>query len=121
RLIPEFAAPAGRMPFNVVCRGPQKFEWSELSLTEIKAVKRHFGATVNDVFLAVVTSAVRRYAELHQVNTTGGLLRVIVPVSIRGRDKMVELGNRITFLPVTVPFAKSARRLITDVHERTAF
>lgn len=121
RLIPEFAAPAGRMPFNVVCRGPQKFEWTELSLPEIKAVKRQYGATVNDVFLAVVTTAVRRYAELHKAKTAGGLLRVIVPVSIRGRDNMSELGNRITFLPVTVPFAKSPKRLIASVHERTAF
>jgi diacylglycerol O-acyltransferase len=121
RYAPELAAPAGRMPFNVVCRGPQKFEWAQLSLHEIKEVKRQHGATVNDVFLTVVTAAVRRYAELHRTRTTGGQLRVIVPVSIRGKDNMRELGNRITFLPVTIPFAKSPRRLIALVHERTAF
>lgn len=121
RLAPELAAPAQRMPFNVVCRGPQKFEWAELSLSEIKQVKRQYGATVNDVFLAVVTSTIRRYAELHHQKTTGGLLRVVVPVSIRGKDNMRELGNRITFLPVTIPFVKSARKLMDSVHERTAF
>ncbi|MGH9523523.1 MAG: wax ester/triacylglycerol synthase domain-containing protein, partial [Terriglobales bacterium] len=121
QLIPEFASPTERMPFNIVCRGPQKFEWAALSLHEIKAVKRHYGATVNDVFLAVVTTAVRRYAEMHHAKTAGGLLRVIVPVSIRGKDHLSELGNRITFLPVTIPFSKSPKRLIASVHERTAF
>lgn len=118
---PELASPAQRMPFNVVCRGPQKFECAELSLAEIKQVKRQHGATVNDVFLAVVTSAIRRYAELHRNKTSGKLLRVVVPVSIRDREHMRELGNRITFLPVTIPFVKSPRKLIASVHARTAF
>ncbi len=121
RLLPEFATVADRMPFNVVCRGPQSFEWAGISLSEIKQVKRHYGATVNDVFLTLITAAVRRYAEAHRTHTSGKLLRVIVPVSIRGRDKATELGNRITFLPVAIPFSRSARHLIASVRERTTF
>jgi diacylglycerol O-acyltransferase / wax synthase len=121
RLVPEFASAADRMPFNVVCRGPQVFEWVGISLSEIKAVKRCHGATVNDVFLTLITSAVRRYAEAHHTRTAGRLLRVIVPVSIRGRDKVSELGNRITFFPVSIPFARSPKRLIDSVRERTTF
>ena len=121
RLLPEFAAVADRMPFNVVCRGPQMFEWAGISLSEIKQVKRCYGATVNDVFLTLIAAAVRRYADQHRMRTAGKMLRVIVPVSIRGRDKVSELGNRITFLPVTIPFSRSPRHLIESVHERTTF
>ena len=121
RLVPEFASPAERMPFNVVCRGPQKFDWAGISLPEIKVVKRKYGATVNDVFLTLISAAIRRYAEIHRHNTGGKLLRVIVPVSIRGRDNLTELGNRITFLPVTIPFTNSPKRLIAAVRERTTF
>lgn len=121
RLLPELAAPAPRMPFNVVCRGPQRFEWAEISLRDIKAVKREYGATVNDVFLTVISEAIRRYSDLHQVRTAGRLLRVIVPVSIRGRDNATELGNRITFLPVSIPFSRSPKHLIDSVRKRTTF
>jgi diacylglycerol O-acyltransferase len=121
RLLPELAAPAARLPFNIVCRGPQRYEWAQISLSQVKAVKRCFGATVNDVFLSVIASALRRYAEMHDILTAGRLLRVIVPVSIRGRDNASELGNRITFLPVSIPFTRSPGRLIATVRERTTF
>jgi diacylglycerol O-acyltransferase len=120
RMLPEFIATAERMPFNVVCRGPQKFEWAAISLPEIKDVKRCHGVTVNDVFLTLISAALRRYAERHGAKTAGRLLRVVVPVSIRGKDKITELGNRITFFPVAIPFSKSPRRLIASVRERTA-
>lgn len=121
KLLPEFATVADRMPFNVVCRGPQSFEWVGISLSEIKQVKRCYGATVNDVFLTLITAAIRRYAEKHRTKTLRKLLRVIVPVSIRGRDKASELGNRITFLPVVIPFSRSPRHLIESVRERITF
>ena len=121
KLLPEFATVADRMPFNVVCRGPQSFEWTGISLSEIKQIKRCYGATVNDVFLTLITAAVRRYAEKHRTKTLRKLLRIIVPVSIRGRDKASALGNRITFLPVAIPFSRSPRHLIESVRERTTF
>lgn len=118
-LIPELAGPTERMPFNVVCRGPQKFCWTEVPLLEIKRIKHACGTTVNDVVLALVTSAIRRYAEAHHQRRR--LLRVVVPVSIRGRGQAAELGNRITFVPVTVPLsARCDCKLLAAVHERTA-
>jgi diacylglycerol O-acyltransferase / wax synthase len=119
RLLPEVAAPAHRLPFNVICRGPQKFHWAEIPVAEIKAVKQACGATFNDVALAAVVSAVRRYSELHDVRVSGRLLRIVVPVSLRGKYDATELGNRITFLPVTLPLdIKSPRRLIDAVRRQ---
>jgi diacylglycerol O-acyltransferase len=102
RLLPELATPA-RLPFNVVCHGPQKFNYAEIPLAEIKATKDACAATVNDVVLAVVTATIRRYAELHHVALPGRLLRIVVPVNLRPQEQAGEYGNRITFLPVDIP------------------
>jgi WS/DGAT/MGAT family acyltransferase len=120
-LLPELAAPAQRLPFNTICRGPQKFHWGEIPLEQIKAVKRAFGATVNDIALAIMTLAVRRYAELHGVRVKGRTLRIVVPVSVRGTADAKELGNRITFLPVAVPLDfRGPGQLVAAVCERMA-
>ncbi|MBZ5628108.1 MAG: wax ester/triacylglycerol synthase family O-acyltransferase [Acidobacteriia bacterium] len=121
RLLPEVAAPARRLPFNVICRGPQKFHWTEIPLAEIKAVKQACGTTVNDVALATMTLAVRRYAELHGVPLQGRTLRIVVPVSVRGKEGVEELGNRITFLPVSIPLdLPGPKPLIAAVSETMA-
>src|SRR5271165_3779745 len=36
RLLSELAAPAERLPFNTICRGPQKFAWTQVPLADIK-------------------------------------------------------------------------------------
>ncbi len=119
RLMPELAAPAERLPFNVICRGPQKFNWVQVPMSDIVAIKQACDAKFNDVALAAMTLAVRRYAELHGVSTAGRVLRVVVPVSVRTENEMRELGNHITFLPVTVPMdIRNPRHLIAAVRDK---
>jgi diacylglycerol O-acyltransferase len=120
RLLPELATSA-RLPFNLVCRGPQQFNYAEIPFAEIKAIKDTCEATVNDVVLTVVTSAVRRYAEEHGVPLVGRLLRIVVPVNIRGEAKASEFGNRITFFPVDIPLdIADPRKLLEAVRAAVA-
>jgi diacylglycerol O-acyltransferase len=120
--MPELTASTQRLPFNIICRGPQNFRWAEIPLADIKAVKNACGATVNDVVLTIVTSAIRHYAELQGVRIRGRLLRIVVPVNVRGRGDAGDLGNRITFLPVTVPLdIRNPRKLLAAIRERMAF
>ena len=122
RFILELSGSTQRLPFNIICRGPQKFSWAEIPLADIKAVKQACGATVNDVVLALVTSAIQRYAELQGVRIRGRLLRIVVPVNVRGNGNVSELGNRITFLPVTIPLdIRNLRKLVVAIRERMAF
>src|SRR5271165_7637278 len=79
RLLSELAAPAEPLPFNTICRGPQKFAWTELPLADIKAVKNNWGGTVNDVILTTVTLAFGRYAEQRGVKLKGRSLRIVIP------------------------------------------
>jgi len=121
QLLPELLGPTERLPFNIVCRGPQKFACAEIPLAELKAVKHACGATVNDVVLALVTSTVRRYVQLHGLKVGGRQLRIVVPVSIRDKSEMRELGNHITFVPVTIPLdVRRLRSVVSAVHEKVA-
>jgi diacylglycerol O-acyltransferase len=122
RLLPELTAPTERLQFNVTCRGPQKFAWAEVPFPEIKAIHDACGTTVNDVVLALVTSTIRRYAELHGEPVKGRLLRIMVPVNLRAGGSPGDLGNRISLVPVTIPLdIRSPRKLLSAIHERTEF
>jgi WS/DGAT/MGAT family acyltransferase len=119
QLVPELATPAERLPFNQVCRGPQRVAWADIPLAEIKAVRQKVCGTVNDVILTVMTMALRRYAERRGSKLRGRQLRVVVPVNVRGEGDVSELGNRITFLPINIPLdVNDPRRLLAIVSER---
>ncbi len=121
-LVPELGTPSQRLPFNKVCRGPQRIAWGEMRMADIKAIRENCGGTVNDVVLTVITSTIRRYAELHGVKVRGRHLRIIVPVNLRGNGDIGELGNRITFLPINVPLdVRDSRALLARVSERMVF
>jgi hypothetical protein len=77
---------------------------------------------VNDVILALVTATVRRYLELHGDPVKRQLLRLMVPVNLRGGDSPGGLGNRISLVPVTIPLdIRNSRKLLAAVHQRTEF
>jgi diacylglycerol O-acyltransferase len=122
RLFPELSASTERLRFNVPYRGPQKFAWAEIPLTEIKAIKSACGTSVNDVILALVTATIRRYLELHGDPVKGRMFRMMVPVNLRGSESPGELGNRISLVPVTLPLdIRDPRKLLAAVHRRTEF
>ena len=120
RVLPEIASSPERMPFNVVCRGPQAFEWIDVPFEDLRAIKHKFGCSFNDVALAVVASTFRRYAEARGAETGGRSLRIVVPVNTRPPNEPHDgMGNQITFVPVAVPLGiRDPRKLLAAVHER---
>ena len=121
-IMSELAAPAERLPFNVVCNGPQKFAWTEVPLADIKAIKNTCGGTVNDVVLTAVTLAFGRYVEQRGVELTGRSLRIVIPVNVRGNGSATELGNQISFVPVPLPLdMRDPLKLLAVVKERVEF
>lgn len=122
RLLPELTGLPDRLPFNVLCQGPQNFEWTEIPFAELKAIKDKCGTTINDVVLTLLTSAFRRYSESCGVNVRGRSLRIVVPVSTRQETAGNDLGNHITFAPVSTPLGiHNPRKLLSAVHERMQF
>lgn len=120
RLVPELLTPVERLPFNQPCLGPRKVSWTEVSMPRVKEVRNACGGTLNDVVLTVVTSAVRRYAELHGAPVKHRLLRLMVPVNVRSEHERNGLGNRVSMLPVSVPLdIRDPVKLLAAVRERT--
>ena len=121
-VMPELAAPAERLPFNVVCQGPQKFAWTEIPMADIKTIRQHCGGTVNDVILTVTALGFRRYALLRRAKLKGRSIRIVIPVNVRGKGDVSELGNRISFLPVTLPLdIPDPQKLFAFVRERMEY
>jgi diacylglycerol O-acyltransferase / wax synthase len=121
-LLPEITAFTERLRFNVIYRGPQKFACTQVPMADVKAIKAKSGTSVNDVILALVTTTIRRYCELHGDRLHGKLLRIMVPVNLRGNASTSELGNRISLVPVTIPLdIRQPKKLLAAVHERTEF
>jgi diacylglycerol O-acyltransferase len=69
-------------------------------LSDLKGVKGHFQATVNDVVLAASSGAMRRFLDRHGESPMR--LKTMVPVSVRD-GSAGELGNRISFVFIELP------------------
>jgi diacylglycerol O-acyltransferase / wax synthase len=95
--------PAPPSPLNVDIGPHRRFVGVGSSLEDFKLVKNAFGATVNDVVLAVVTGALRDFLIKRGVRTEGLELRALVPVSVRGKDERNEMGNRIVVMRGPLP------------------
>ena len=86
-LMPEITAPTERLRFNhSVPRTAEVRLHGNFSLEDVKAIRHACGTSVNDVLLALVTATIRRYSELHGDRIKGRLLRIMVPVNLRGNN-----------------------------------
>jgi diacylglycerol O-acyltransferase / wax synthase len=103
------------VPLNVEIGSHRRFQWVRAELDELKAIKNALGGTVNDVVLAVVSGALRRWLLSRGMRTEGLELRALVPVSIRTEDEHGHLGNRIAAMrgPLPVYIADPVLRLET--------
>ncbi len=100
----EFDPPAvgdvPQLPFNTSVGARRGFACTSVSLPRVKAVKKHFGVTVNDVLLALVASALRWY-----LTRRGALpekpISAFLPVSLRSQDDG-SVDNQVTAVPVSL-------------------
>jgi WS/DGAT/MGAT family acyltransferase len=79
--------------------GPRRaFAYASVPLAAVKAVKREFDVTVNDVILAITGSAVRRYL-LERGELPEKPLVALIAVSRRDAGDL-SVGNAVTTVPV---------------------
>jgi diacylglycerol O-acyltransferase / wax synthase len=112
--------PASPTPFGVDIGPHRRFDWTSMDLADVKAVKNRLGGTINDVVLAVVAGAMRRYLGARGVAVDRLEFRAMVPVNLRAGS--TGAGNRVASLVVRLPLdeADGRRRFLRVRHEMDA-
>ncbi|MFN8184969.1 MAG: wax ester/triacylglycerol synthase family O-acyltransferase [Candidatus Nanopelagicales bacterium] len=108
-------------PGKTILHGPvsgeKKVDWIEpVDLQPIKDIGRATGTTINDVLLAVLTNALRKYLVEKDALTVDDLFTA-VPISLRRPDADLPrtLGNRFGLIPVLLPV--SIEDPVEQLHE----
>jgi WS/DGAT/MGAT family acyltransferase len=118
----NLARPAPPAPLNRPIGHSRGFAWANFDLADFKHVKNALGGTVNDVSLAVVAGALRRWLADREVPLGGLELKALVPVSVRTEDERGELGNKLTAmrgpLPVGIEDPVERLRAVSAAMER---
>ncbi|WP_312858060.1 WS/DGAT/MGAT family O-acyltransferase [Pseudonocardia pini] len=92
---------------NAPIGAQRRFGMARTSLFEHRVIRRRHGAgggSVNDVVLAVVTGALRRWLIARgEPIFPDSVVRAMVPVSVRGRNGSATSGNQISAVFVELP------------------
>jgi diacylglycerol O-acyltransferase len=91
-----------RTPFNDTITAHRSLAIASASLDTVRAIKTHFGATVNDVVMAVCAGGLRTWLELHDALPDEPLV-ALVPVSIRTGEEADRWTNRVSMLTTALP------------------
>jgi diacylglycerol O-acyltransferase len=108
---------APRTRFNGRISPHRRFAFGSLSLDQVKAVKNELGITVNDVVMAVCTTALREWL-LERDELPADPLVAMVPVSVRSEEERGTYGNRVSTMIVTLPTNEpDARARLMMLHD----
>ena len=114
------SSPASPTPINPTIGPHRRFDWARFPLAEVKGVKQRLGGTVNDVVLATVVGASRRFLTARGVPTGGIDFRALVPVSVRAETQRGQAGNRVVNYIAPLPIDEAdARRRYARVMQTT--
>ncbi|BBZ11928.1 wax ester/triacylglycerol synthase family O-acyltransferase [Mycobacterium branderi] len=87
-----FAAPGAR--FNAPLTSDRRFAYQRCDMQTIKQVTKTLGVTVNDVFLACCSGALREFLDRH-AELPAETLTAVVPVSMRPPGAEIGWGNHV--------------------------
>jgi diacylglycerol O-acyltransferase len=83
--------------------GSRRYTWTDVSLEEVRAVRRRWGVTVNDVALALLSGAFRQLLVSRGEEPDPRALRSLVPVSTREPGTEQVLDNRVSLMLPYLP------------------
>lgn len=98
--LPSLSAP--RTPFNGPISGERHIAFGSIPLKDVKQVARSFGLSVNDVVMALCTSALRSWLDERGALPDRPLIAA-VPVSIRTASAAEQAGNQISAMLAPLP------------------
>jgi diacylglycerol O-acyltransferase len=83
--------------------GSRRYTWTDVSLEDIRTVRKAFGVTVNDVALAAVTGGLRRLLLSRGEVPDPHAIRSLVPVSTRAPGEESIPDNRVSLMLPYLP------------------
>jgi WS/DGAT/MGAT family acyltransferase len=95
--------PMGPLPFNGRLSPNRCVRWASFALDDVLALRGAAGCKVNDVVLAIITGALRRYLDAVGSDVDHQRVRTLVPVSMRTANERLALGNRVSAMFATLP------------------
>jgi WS/DGAT/MGAT family acyltransferase len=96
--------PDPETPLKGELTGRKRVAWSApVPLPEVKLIGRRLGGTVNDVLVAALTGALRRYLLDHGVVLADTDLRAVVPVNMRSGEGGQDMGNDLALVFLSLP------------------
>ncbi|HEY3828931.1 MAG TPA: wax ester/triacylglycerol synthase family O-acyltransferase [Solirubrobacteraceae bacterium] len=96
-------APAPPSPLNVDIGPHRRYTFVDVDLALFKSIKDALGGTLNDVVLTSVSLALGRWLRRTGQDTTGLVLKAMVPVSVRAEGERGALGNRVAAMWAPLP------------------
>jgi len=112
--------PASETPLNGEIGPHRIFDWLELPLDALKAVRHAEGCSINDVVLASVSGAVRELMIARQLRPEELDFRVSAPVNVRGPADRERLGNHVSSWIVRLPVGlRDPLEQLRVLHETT--
>jgi WS/DGAT/MGAT family acyltransferase len=111
---------AADTPLNRPIGPHRRIDWRSIALHRVKFVKERLGGTVNDVVLATVAGALRRFLRRRRVPLEELDFRTVVPVSVREAGERGQMNNRAAAWILSLPLQeRDPRRRYTRVRETT--
>ncbi len=99
--------PHSRSPLNGPLGRHRRVDRLTLTLESVKSVGKATGSTINDVMLAVVTGALRKYLKQDEAGSQKLSLRVCLPVNRRPETDNFERANCVSALFADLPVGEA--------------
>jgi len=96
--------PDARTQFKAPMTGAKQLVWlPPLEMDRVRAMSKRTGVTLNDVWVAAVSGALRRYLDERGQRPDGRALRAAVTFNLREKANAFQLGNEFGLVAVDLP------------------
>jgi len=113
--------PASATPLNGPVGPHRQLDWLTMPLDDLLELRKVLGCSLNDVVLATVAGAVRRYLMHRRADPALLDFRVSAPVNMRKPSERGRLGNRVSSWIVPLPIAeKDPLKRLGQIRDETS-